>query len=69
MDLKLVELIQPVQQLLGHGYVLRPTQLLLSVREAAAAAAQAEMPLLLLLLLAQLVLQLVNFLLLLLHLR
>jgi hypothetical protein len=72
MDLQLVKLIQPVQQLLRHRDVLGLAQLLLSIREACASAPQPEPPLLLLLqllLLAQLVLQLLYFLLLLLYLN
>jgi hypothetical protein len=71
VELELIELIEPVEQLLGHGNVLGPTQLLLGLRAAAAAAAQSEplLLLLLLLLLAQLLLQLLYLLLLLLHLE
>ncbi len=72
MNLQLVKLIEPVQQLLRHRDVLGFAQLLLSIREAGASAPQPEPPLLLLLqllLLAQLVLQLLDFLLLLLYLN
>jgi hypothetical protein len=73
MDLQLVKLVEPVQQLLRHRDVLGLAQLLLGIREAGASAPQTEPPLLLLLLqlllLAQLVLQLLYFLLLLLYLN
>jgi hypothetical protein len=31
VELQLVELVEPVQELLGHGDVLRPTQLVFSL--------------------------------------
>ena len=69
MELQLVELVEPVQQLLGHGDELRPVQLLFGIGKAAAPAPQPEAMLLFLLLMAQLLFQLLDLLLLLLHLK